>query len=100
MSRVSIFGISPTVAALIIAIGPTPHDGLSAGSRLPRENLLVYRTDAGIATPARTIADWLKRRAEIVAGMIAVMGAMPGPEKRVALDMKVEEEVDRGSYVM
>jgi hypothetical protein len=44
-------------------------------------------------------ADWQQRRAEIVRGMERVMGVLPGNEKRCALDSKVEEETDCGSYV-
>ena len=68
-------------------------------SRLPRENLLVYRGQDGARRPVLTTADWLQRRSEIVAGMQTVMGRLPGPEKRCALDVKVEGEVDCGSYV-
>lgn len=67
--------------------------------RLPRDNLLVFRGPGQESTPVRTLEDWKKRRAEIVAGMQAVMGRLPGREKRCALDMKVEEEVDCGQYV-
>ncbi|HZW33263.1 MAG TPA: acetylxylan esterase [Isosphaeraceae bacterium] len=67
--------------------------------RLPRDNLLVFRGPDNAPQPVRTIADWLKRRAEILSGMQAVMGPMPGPEKRCPLDMRVEEEVDCGRYL-
>ena len=67
--------------------------------RLPRENLLVYRGPDGARKPVATTEDWLLRRGEIIAGMQAVMGRLPGPEKRCPLDMRVEEEVDCGSYV-
>ncbi|WP_435010711.1 SGNH/GDSL hydrolase family protein [Tundrisphaera lichenicola] len=67
--------------------------------RLPRENLLVYRGADGLPKPVKSPADWLKRRAEILEGMQSVMGRLPGPEKRVPLDMKVEEEVDCGSFI-
>jgi hypothetical protein len=67
--------------------------------RLPRDNLLVYRGPGNEARPVRTVDDWLRRRAEVVAGMQAVMGPLPGREKRCPLDMKVEEEVDCGRYV-
>ena len=66
---------------------------------MPRENLLVYRGQDGARKPVATTDDWLQRRKEIVAGMQAVMGRLPGPEKRCPLDVKVEEEVDCGSYV-
>jgi hypothetical protein len=74
-------------------------DGVIPTPRLPRENLLVYRGPANSPMPVRSVEDWLKRREEILAGMQAVMGRLPGQEKRCPLDMKVEEEVDCGRYV-
>lgn len=67
--------------------------------RLPRENLLLYRDDGNDTHPVKTTDDWLRRRAEIVRGMRAVMGPLPGSEKRCPLDVRVEEEVDCGRYV-
>ena len=43
--------------------------------------------------------DWKKRRAEIIRGMEAIMGKLPGKEKRCPLDVKIEEEKDCGKYV-
>jgi len=78
-----------------------PIEGVSSSqkSRLPRENLLVYRSQDDARKPVATTDDWLQRRKEIVAGMQAVMGRLPGAEKRCPLDVKVEEEVDCRSYV-
>ena len=67
--------------------------------RLPRENLLVYRGQKNETLPVRDTADWLRRRAEILAGMQSVMGTLPEDEKRCPLEMRVEEEVDCGGYV-
>lgn len=67
--------------------------------RLPRDNLLLYRGDDGKAEPVTTVAEWAKRRAEIVRGMEAVMGRLPGKDKRGPLDPKTEEEADCGTYV-
>lgn len=67
--------------------------------RLPRENLLVFRDDSGKVSPVKTPADWQQRRNEILRGAQAVMGPLPGDEKRCDLDVEVEEEVDCGSYV-
>src|SRR5689334_18678461 len=66
--------------------------------RLPRDNLLVYRGEGQEPRPVKTIGDWARRRAEILEGMQAVMGRLPGAEKRCPLEMKVEEEVDCGRY--
>jgi len=83
------------LAASAAAFGADPP----AAPRLPRDNLLVYRDGDGKPAPVKTVADWGKRRAEVVRGMEAVMGKLPGPEKRCPLDPKTEEEVDAGTYV-
>ncbi len=76
-----------------------PPGATAQSPRLPRDNLLVYRGPNGEQLPVRAVDDWVKRRDEIRRGMQAVMGNLPGPEKRCGLDMKVEEEVDCGSYM-
>jgi hypothetical protein len=68
-------------------------------NRLPRDNLLLFRNPAGTPAPVRSVDDWRKRRSEILAGVGQIMGDLPGPAKRCALDMKVEDEVDCGRYV-
>lgn len=75
------------------AVSPAPTP------RLPRDRLLVYRGSRGEPEPVTSVADWLRRRRDIVQGMEAVMGRLPGPEKRCPLEVKVEEEVDCGRYV-
>jgi dienelactone hydrolase len=88
-----------TVTALaLLALAGTAFAAEPAG-RLDRENLLELRDDQGAVRPVRSLADWQRRRAEILAGMQQVMGALPGPEKRVPLDARVEEEKDFGTYV-
>lgn len=67
--------------------------------RLDRANLLEYRAEDGSIVPVRSIDDWKKRRAEILRGFEEVAGALPGAEKRVPLDVRIEEEVDFGTYV-
>jgi dienelactone hydrolase len=68
-------------------------------TRLPRTNLLVYHNPQGDVMPVRSKADWLKRRAEIVAGAQAIMGRLPGADKRCPLEVRAEAEVDCGTYV-
>ena len=82
-----------------ITLSLAPKAQSTTLSRLPRENLLVYRDSKNEPVAAKTIDDWRKRRAEILEGMQTVMGKLPGVEKRCPLDMKVVEEVDCGSYV-
>ena len=70
-----------------------------AQERLNRENLLLYRDAEGKVKPARNVADWLRRRDEILRGMQSVMGPLPGKEKRCPLEPRVEEESDTGAYI-
>jgi len=67
--------------------------------RLDRNNLLVYRDESGRLKPVGAVRHWLKRRTEILRGMQEVMGPLPGREKNTPLNLRVEEEVDAGSYV-
>ena len=70
-----------------------------APARLDRDNLLEFRRSDGTVGNVSTKEEWEKRRAEILSGMQRVMGKFPGDDKRVDLDVKVEEETDMGSYV-
>ena len=70
-----------------------------APARLPRTNLLCFAKPDGSVAPVQTIADWEKRRAQILASMQKIMGPLPGKEKRCPLDVKIEEEVDCGDHV-
>lgn len=72
---------------------------LSEPGRLPREDLLLYHSGDGAVVRAKTKSGWLNRRAEILKGMQEVMGPLPGPEKRCALQMQVEAETDCGAYL-
>lgn len=66
---------------------------------LSRTNLLEYHAADGTKKTAATPADWESRRKEALAGFQQVAGPLPGPEMRCALDPKVLEEVDCGSYL-
>jgi endonuclease/exonuclease/phosphatase family metal-dependent hydrolase len=89
----------PLLAVLSLGESAAASHVAPATPRLPRDNLRVHRGPDDTPQPVRTIDDWLRRRDEIVRGMEAVMGRLPGPEKRCPLDIQIEEEVDRGSYV-
>jgi len=65
---------------------------------LSRTNLLAYREGGKLRTAARP-KQWEIRRKEAMAGMVTITGPLPGKEKRCALDVKVEDEADMGSYV-
>jgi hypothetical protein len=86
------------IGLLALALGICALTGARA-ERLDRNNLLTFRDPSGQVRPVRTVDQWLVRRAEIVRGMEAVMGSLPGPGDRVPLDVQVVEETDCGSHV-
>lgn len=47
----------------------------------------------------KTMTEWNVRRTSILKNMQEVMGPLPGEDKRIDLDVQVEEEVDCGSYI-
>src|SRR5262245_17074468 len=67
--------------------------------RLDRKNLLIYRDDSGMVRPVKEVGDWLRRRESILRGMQEIMGPLPARDKRCPLEVKIEEEVDCGTYV-
>lgn len=67
--------------------------------RLPRTDLLLYRTSQGTVKKAKTPKEWLKRRDEILRSMESVMGSMPDASKRCELNPETIEEFDAGSYI-
>ena len=74
--------------------------GHAAGqAKLEPSKLLFYADEQGQVRPAKNEVDWQKRRAAILKAMQSVMGPLPGNDKRCPLEMKVEEEVDCGTYV-
>jgi hypothetical protein len=72
----------------------------SHGAELERTNLMAYADEQGRVAIVRSVADWEKRRAAILTAMQKVMGPLPDKDKRCSLDVKVEEETDRGPYVL
>jgi dienelactone hydrolase len=57
-------------------------------------NLMTYIVANGKERPVRTVADWQKRRAHILANMQRVMGSLPAASKKVPLDMQIVEKVE------
>ncbi|MEZ6129514.1 MAG: acetylxylan esterase [Planctomycetaceae bacterium] len=72
---------------------------LAQSTRLDRYQLLQYRAADGSIQPVTNSEQWKQRRAEIIQGMVQVMGPFPGPERRVPIDIQIEKEDDVGSYV-
>ncbi len=65
---------------------------------LSRTNLLQYR-DNGVIRIGDTTRDWESRRREAMEGFHQITGPLPGPEKRVPLNITVESETDMDTYI-
>lgn len=52
-------------------------------------NLAVWHDNSGAVHPVTSPVDWQRRREQILANMQLVMGALPGPDRRVPLDVRV-----------
>ena len=61
--------------------------------------LLVVRDSAGNESPVKSPSDWAVRRAHIVSNFERVAGKMPGGERRVPLDMKIDATTEEESYL-
>src|SRR5580700_1114685 len=85
--------IACLVALVIFSIAASAQT-----NRLSRTNLLEYRDAAGKIREGHSVADWERRRKEILAAMQEVMGPLPGQEKRCPLDVRIEETVDCGAF--
>ena len=70
-----------------------------AGEGLSRTNLLVYHNAHGKVLAVNDKRDWEKRRSEILNRCQEIMGPLPDKEKRCPLDVRIESEKDRGTYV-
>lgn len=67
--------------------------------RLPRDRLLLYRDRAGGIRTAGSPREWRHRRDEILRGFESITGPLPGRSRRCALELRVHEESDQGTYV-
>ena len=78
-------------------------DGLEAGLTVQAmADLLEFLTSSPprpSLAHVRTRAEWATRRSAILENMQAVMGPLPGAEKRGPIDVQVSEETDCGTYV-
>jgi dienelactone hydrolase len=85
----------------LVASGATgaPPQGLTVPNYPDHARLLVVRSTTGTETPVRTPADWQVRRDHILGHVQAVMGPLPGAERRVPLDVRIVETVDEPNLV-
>ncbi len=74
-----------------------------AGSAVPfypdKQNLMVYRDEHGQEAAVRTVADWERRRAHILASLQLVMGPMPAETRRTPPDVKLTAVTREAAFV-
>jgi len=98
-------GVLLLVAALPLRAEPdSPQASSEAESqlpvrKLPRDNQLLFLDENGAVQPVRSVDDLAVRREETSRNIQAILGTVPGDEKRCPLDVEVLEENDRGTYV-
>jgi len=90
------------VLALTLALGSFAT-GFAQSPPLPNypdhSKLLVVRDSTGQESPVKSTADWAVRRAHILANFEKVAGKLPGGERRVPLDLKIDSTSDEGKYL-
>src|SRR6516164_8091192 len=84
---------------LVVFLAATAVSAQGVPAKLQHDRLLFYADETGAIRPVKNVADWAKRRAAILKAMQEVMGPLPVVGERTLLDMKVDDEVDCGSYV-
>lgn len=90
------------VAALAVALALKAAElagQVSEPPRLPRDQMLLSQQPDGSLAAAQTPAEWEARRKSIALGFTAIVGDLPGAEKRCPLEVEVEAEVDCGSHL-
>ena len=85
-----------TVVAIVLGCSPTTAE---ESILLDRNYLLQYRDASGKVQRVATPAAWQACRAGILRGMQEVMGKLPGEDRRVPLEVEVQEEAEVGTYV-
>jgi dienelactone hydrolase len=79
--------------------GLRPRDEPKLPNYSDHAKLLVVRDSSDRETPVADQVAWQVRRAHILGHLQAVMGPMPGAERRVLLDVRVLEEFDEPTFV-
>jgi hypothetical protein len=87
------------ISLLLVFLSAPAVSAQGVPERLRHDQLLFYADDGGAIRPVKTVADWARRKASIRKAMQEVMGPLPGKDRRCPLEVKVDEEVDCGTYV-
>src|SRR5712692_6275654 len=84
--------LAGAICFLLAARALVPAADKTSGPAYPNHaNVMIYRDEADREHPVTSPADWLKRRAHIVAGMEQAMGPLPDLSKLPPLDVRVDD---------
>jgi dienelactone hydrolase len=93
LRRTIMTSLTPSVIILLSLAGPSP-----APLYDDKLDIMQVKDASGVTRRVETQDDWAVRRAHVLQNMQLVMGPLPGEEKRVPLDLRVEESVDAEKY--
>ena len=88
-----------TIALLTQSISAQNIDALPVIEYPDHTDLSHYRDREGRQHPIKSAADWQIRRGHIITNIERVMGPLPGPRRRVPLDVKILEEKRVGALI-
>ena len=88
------------VSVIAVAADPEPVAAVAPVKYTEHQNLLYWLDADGKTMDVKSVADWQKRRAHILANMQQVMGPLPPDSNKVPLDLQVEgDAVDTPLFV-
>jgi hypothetical protein len=87
-----------TVAVCLLLAESAPGADASARAYRDHANLLVYRDATGQEHAVESPSDWAIRRRHILAGMEAVMGALPDRSKLPPPEVRVREKSQQDGF--
>jgi dienelactone hydrolase len=87
------------LAPTVVGQDPDARDLRHAPTYPGHTKLMVVRDGLGRESPVRTPADWEVRRDHILSHFQEVAGPLPGGERRVLLDMRIEAEFRETGFI-
>jgi pimeloyl-ACP methyl ester carboxylesterase len=72
--------------------------GIAAGKYSYADSLLTYKNKNGQKMPVKTLADWQKKRVQVLAGMQKVMGPLPTMKGLPPLNIQYIDSVKEDSF--
>lgn len=89
---------TPVLALLTMSVIVLMNLPLAA-QEVDHRRLDTYQDEAGKSQAIVTVADWEKRRTQVITGFEKAMGPMPSRKSLPDLDMKIKESVEGDGYV-